>query len=52
MLVSNDKEINVMYIGEFDDINTLNEQLHALTDSGMEFITTRLGRTSFVYLTV
>lgn len=52
MLVSNDKEINVMYIGEFDDINTLNEQLHALTDSGMEFITTRLGRTSFVYLAV
>ncbi|MDA0153624.1 TcfC E-set like domain-containing protein [Vibrio sp. Makdt] len=52
MLVSNNKEINVMYIGEFDDINTLNEQLHALTDSGMEFITTRLGRTSFVYLTV
>ena len=52
MLVSNNEEINVMYIGEFDDINTLNEQLHALTDNGMEFITTRLGRTSFVYLTV
>lgn len=40
-----------MYIGEFDDLAMIKPQLQAMTDQGMEILTTQLGRKSFVYLT-
>lgn len=51
VLVKNNREINVMYIGQFDDLTEINQQLKAMTNNGTELLTTRLGRKSFVYLT-
>lgn len=51
VLVKNNREINVMYIGEFDDLAMIKPQLQAMTDQGMEILSTQLGRKSFVYLT-
>lgn len=46
VLVKNNREINVMYIGQFDDLTEINQQLKAMTNNGTELLTTRLGRKS------
>ncbi|WP_052437451.1 TcfC E-set like domain-containing protein [Vibrio hyugaensis] len=51
VLVRDKQEINVMYIGQFDDLTEIDQQLKAMTDNGTKVLTTRLGRKSFVYLT-
>ncbi|MHA2767040.1 TcfC E-set like domain-containing protein [Vibrio harveyi] len=51
VLLKDNQEVNVMYIGQFDDLTEVDQQLKAMTESGSEVFTTRLGRKSFVYLT-
>lgn len=51
VLVKDKQEINVMYIGQFDDLTEIDQQLKAIANNDTQVLTTRLGRTSFVYLT-
>ncbi|WP_081635178.1 TcfC E-set like domain-containing protein [Vibrio jasicida] len=51
VLVKDNQEINVMYIGQFDDLTEIEQQLKAMANNESKVLTTRLGRTSFVYLT-
>ncbi|EDP60127.1 TcfC E-set like domain-containing protein [Vibrio sp. AND4] len=50
VLVKKNREINVMYIGGFDDIALLKPQIDLIIGQDAEMITTKLGRTTFVYL--